>query len=208
MKNIGILLLVFTLALALTACGGAGVESTDVVLATQPASGSGEVSDIASGATPTPEVAGRPITVEYDSDDLDSGAGSSEKSYITLEGDSIAFEGSGATVDGAAVTITSAGTYSISGILSDGQIIVDTKDEETVVLLLDGADIACSTSAPIYILSAEKTVITLADGTENRVSDGDSYILEDAESDEPSAAIFSRDDLTINGSGSLTVNAN
>jgi hypothetical protein len=48
---------------------------------------------------------------------------------------------------------------------------------------------------------------TLADGTENRASDGDSYILDDAESDEPNAAIFSKDDLTINGNGSLTVNA-
>jgi hypothetical protein len=207
MKNIGVPLLVLTLIFALSACCSAKLESTDVPFATQPASGSAEESARVSGVTQTPEATTRPISVEYDSDDLDSSADSSAKSYITLQGDSIAFEGSGATVDGATITITSAGVYSIGGTLDDGQIIVDTEDEGTVVLLLDGADIASSTSAPIYVLHAEKTVITLADGTENTVSDGDHYILEDTESDEPNAAIFSKDDLTINGSGSLTVNA-
>jgi hypothetical protein len=76
------------------------------------------------------------------------------------------------------------------------------------VLVLDGADITSSTSAPIYVANAEKAVITLADGTENVVTDGDTYVLTDPESDEPDAAIFSKDDLTINGTGSLTVNAN
>jgi hypothetical protein len=208
MKNIAILLLVLTLIFALTACCSAELESAGTVLATQPASGSGEGSGAMAGATQTPEITLSPISVEYDSDDLDSSAGGADKSYVKLEGSSIAFEGSGATVDGATVTITSAGVYSISGVMDDGQIIVDTADKETVVLVLNGADITCSTSAPIYVLNAEKTVITLADGTENHVTDGDSYILEDAESDEPNAAIFSKDDLTINGSGSLTVDAN
>ena len=208
MKNIGVLLLALTLIFALTACCGAELESTGGALATQPASGTGEEAGTAVSVTQTSETTVHPIFVEYDSDDLDSSAGGAAKSYIKLEGGSIAFEGSGATVDGAIVTIASAGVYSISGVLDDGQIIIDTEDEETVVLVLNGADITCSTSAPIYILNAEKTVITLADGTENRVTDGDSYILEDAESDEPNAAIFSKDDLTINGSGSLTVNAN
>jgi hypothetical protein len=146
--------------------------------------------------------------VKYDSEDLDSSASSSATSYITLQGDSVSIEGSGATVDGNVVTITSAGEYSISGVLNDGQIRVDTEDEETVVLVLNGADVACSTSAPIYVENADKVVLTLAGGTENRVTDGASYILEDAESDEPNAAIFSNDDLTINGAGALTVNAN
>lgn len=129
-------------------------------------------------------------------------------SSITLKGSSITFEGSGATVDGTTITITSAGTYTITGTLRDGQIRVDTQDEETVKLVLNGATIACSTSAPIYVVNAEKTVIALAEGTKNYVTDGASYIIEDAESDEPDAAIFSNDDLTINGDGSLTVTAN
>ena len=160
-------------------------------------------------ATPTEIVStATPVVVEYDDDDLTSSAESSNVSHIRLEGDAITLDGSGATVKGTTVTITSAGTYSISGTLSDGQIVVDTQDEDKVVLVLNGADITCSTSAPIYVVNAEKTVISLADGTENVVTDGETYVLTDTESDEPNAAIFGKDDLTINGTGSLTVNAN
>ena len=148
------------------------------------------------------------IFVEYDSDDMDSSSVGPNMSYIMLEGDSITLDGSGATIKGNIITITSAGMYSISGALDDGQIIVNTEDNTTVKLVLNGADITCSTSAPIYIINATKTVITLADGTENHITDGGSYIFEDAASDEPNAAVFSKDDLTINGGGSLTVKAN
>jgi hypothetical protein len=149
-----------------------------------------------------------PISVEYEHDDLEVSTDTSSLVQVMLEGDSITVEGTGATVDGSVMTITSGGEYSIRGTLDDGQIIVDTQDEETVYLVLDGADIACSNSAPIYVSNAEKTVITLADGSENYVTDGASYVFEDAEADEPNAAVFGKDDLTINGSGSLTVSAN
>ena len=207
MKRTAALLLLATLIFTLTACSGDAVESTDIVLASQLATGPGEETATAVNAQQNSEITSSPISVEYDRDDLDSSASRSDMSYIKLEGDSITFEGSGATVNGNTITITSAGMYSISGTLNDGQIIVDTEDKEKVVLVLNGADITCSTSAPIYVNNAEKTVITLADGTENYVTDGSSYIFEDAE-DEPNAAIFSKDDLTINGNGSLTVNAN
>jgi hypothetical protein len=208
MKNATALLLVLTLIFALTACSVDTVESADVVFATQPANEPGEESGTVANTQQNPEVSSSLISVEYDSDDLDSSASRSDMSYIELEGNSITLDGSGAIVDGNIITVTSAGMYSISGTLDDGQIIVNTGDKETVKLVLNGADIACSTSAPIYVVNAEKTVITLADGTENYVADGDSYILEDTESDEPNAAIFSNDDLTINGDGSLTVSAN
>jgi hypothetical protein len=204
MRNIRALLVVSILIFTLTACVGDVVEPA----ATQPASESGDGSGSTAGTEQTPEATARPISVEYDGDDLDSSASSADMRAIALEGNSITFDGGGATVDGATITVTSAGVYSIRGTLDDGQVIVDTEDEETVVLVLNGVDIACSTSAPIYILNAEKTVITLADGTENRVTDGDVYVFENAESDEPNAAIFSKDDLTINGNGSLMVHAN
>ncbi len=122
-------------------------------------------------------------------------------------GDTITASGTGATVDGSTVTITSGGTYSISGTLKDGQIIVDSQDEENVKLLLNGANITCLSSAPIYVKNAKNAVIILGEGTENSVTDGASYVLQDTESGEPNAAIFSKDDLKIGGSGSLTVNA-
>ena len=133
---------------------------------------------------------------------------SSGTTYIVLNGDSISTDGGGATVDGTTVTITAARTYSISGTLNDGQVIVDCDDEEDVTLLLNGADITCSANAPIYVVSAANAVITLADGTNNYVTDGTTYTYETTDTDEPDAAIFSHDDLKINGTGSLTVDAN
>ncbi len=127
---------------------------------------------------------------------------------ITLNGNSITVNASGvATVDGGKITITSAGTYRISGSLTDGQITVDTDDEETIRLILNGVNIRCSTSSPIYILSAKKAIIILEENTANYVADSASYVLEAGE-DEPNAAIFSKSDLTIFGSGSLNVNGN
>lgn len=131
-----------------------------------------------------------------------------EMTTIKLNGDSISLNGAGATVDGNTLTITSAGTYTISGVLNNGQIKVDTQDAETVKLVLDGMDISSSSRSPIYIANAEKTVIALAAGTKNTVTDGSSYSTPDTGSGEPDAAIFSKDDLTINGDGTLTVNAN
>lgn len=127
---------------------------------------------------------------------------------ITLGGDSIKVDGRGATVDGNTVVIWSTGTYVLSGTLDDGQVLVNTGAAEMVNLVLDGASISCSTSAPIYVINAKETVITLSEGTENSVTDGDAYVFADVTKGEPSAAIFSKDDLTIEGPGSLTVSAN
>jgi hypothetical protein len=148
-----------------------------------------------------------PIAVDHDPEDFSSASGTVD-AYIRLEGDAISLEGSGATVDGSILTITAAGTYSLSGVLNDGQIIVDTTDEEPVVLVLDGVDITSSTSAPIYVRAADKVIISLAEGSENRVTDGTDYAYDDVLAEEPNAAIFSNDDLTLTGGGSLVVNAN
>jgi hypothetical protein len=208
MKQIATLLLVSTLMLTLTACSGDAVESVVSLPASQSTYVSGERSGGEENSEQNSEITSSIVTVEFDQDDLDTSVSSSVVSYITLDGDSITFEGDGAIVNGTTITITSAGIYSISGVLDDGQIIVDTQDSEAVRLILSGADITCSTSAPIYVLNAEKTLITLADGSENDVTDDTSYLFEDAESDGPNAAVFSKDDLTINGNGSLTVHAN
>ena len=133
---------------------------------------------------------------------------SSSVIQIILNGDSITTDGQGVTVDGSTATITSAGTYSLSGSLTDGQIIVNSQDEKVVRLILNGVDIHSSTSAPIYVVEAEETILILADNTENNVSDGETYIFADPATEEPNAAIFSMSDLTIYGKGSLTVNGN
>ena len=133
---------------------------------------------------------------------------SAQTVQVVLDGDSVSVQGGGVRVAGSVATITTAGTYVLSGLLRDGQVVVDSQDEGIVTLVLNGVDIHCSSSAPIYVRNADKTVIVLADGADNYVSDGESYVLDSPEDDEPNAAIFSKDDLTITGSGSLTVDAN
>jgi hypothetical protein len=128
--------------------------------------------------------------------------------HIALNGDVIEVDGKGVSVEAGTATITAAGTYSIRGSLADGQIIVNTKDKEPVNLILNGATLTSSTSAPIYVIDAAETVIVLADDTENYVSDGKSYVFADPTVDEPNAAVFSKSDLTIYGAGSLTVAGN
>ncbi len=127
---------------------------------------------------------------------------------INLEGTAIQVSGSNVTVEGTTATITAAGVYRLSGSLDDGQIVVETEDEGTVELILDNATITNSTSAPIFVSRAETVVIVLANASSNTVTDGANYVFTDAETGEPDAAIFSKSDLVISGSGSLTVNAN
>lgn len=120
----------------------------------------------------------------------------------------ISVTGEGTTVDGNKVTITKGGTYSISGTISDGQIVVNAGDTDKVYIILNGVNITCSNSSPIYVINADKTVISLADGTENTLTDTANYVFEDESTDEPNAALFSKDDLVITGTGSLIVNGN
>lgn len=127
---------------------------------------------------------------------------------ITLNGDSISVDGPGVTVDGTIATITAGGNYLLSGTLNDGRMIVDSDDDLMVRLILNGVNITSSANAPISVNSAEKTVIILAEGSVNTVTDPASYTFENPTDDEPNAAVFSKDDLSLCGSGSLTVNAN
>lgn len=191
----------------LSACSSGVSASPDLVGSTQNLESVNGQFVTETAREPTAVTHDNPLDVEFDADDLESSDVRSDISEITLKGDSIAYEGSGATVDGSIITITEAGNYQLSGTLNDGQVIVDTQDEDTVFLLLKGATIHSSVSAPMYVRNAEKVVITLVEGTENVVTDAISYVFADQEG-EPNAVIFSNDDLTINGSGSLVVNAN
>ena len=129
----------------------------------------------------------------------------SEAVTIQLSGDSAACDSAAVTVDGGQITIGAEGVYLLSGTLTDGQIVVDAGDTDKVQLVLSGADITSSTSAAIYALEADKVFLTLADGTENTLSNGGTYTaIDDSNID---AVVFAKTDLTLNGSGSLTINA-
>ncbi len=119
-----------------------------------------------------------------------SDAGSSaESGYVTVEKEGI--------------IITHSGHYRISGKLSDGQIIINARNKGTVVLVLDGADISCTGSAAVYALSNNKVILHLAEGSENRLSSAGEFVNIDTSNID--GAVFTKSDLTVNGSGSLSV---
>lgn len=125
---------------------------------------------------------------------------------ITLSGDTATVSGSGAYANGGSVTIASAGYYDVTGTLTDGSLIVDAGKNAKVFLRLNGVTITCSDDAAIRVNQADKVFLTLAEGTENTVTSGETY-SEAALADKTDGAIFAHDDLTINGSGALTVTA-
>lgn len=110
----------------------------------------------------------------------------------------------GVSISGNIITITKEGTYVLSGALSEGQIIVDA-DSAKVQIVLDNADITCASSAAIYVKNADKTFITLAEGSENILMNTAEY--EAIDDNNIDAVIFSKDDLTLNGKGTLTINS-
>lgn len=142
------------------------------------------------------------LDLDYSKRDMDASYDESSATKIALSGGSASVSGSGASVDGSTVTISAAGTYIVSGELSDGSIVVAAGEDDKVQLVLDGATIACSTGAAIDAQSADKCFVTLADGSTNALSDAAEH------SDDTNACVYATCDLTINGSGSLNVSGN
>lgn len=132
-------------------------------------------------------------------------AGTYEESgavYVTLSDDGITGETDGVVIKGQMVTITAEGTYIFSGTLSEGQIVVDA-DNAKVQIVFDNVDITCASSAAVYVKSAEKVFVTLAEGSQNTLRNTDEYVAIDDNNID--AVIFSKSDLTLNGTGSLTI---
>ena len=131
----------------------------------------------------------------------------STATLIVMDGNSAEITGNGAAVSPGLITITSAGTYVLSGSFN-GQLLIDADKKDLVHLILNGVSIECDNSAAIFGSQSKKIIITLADNTVNSLSDGVSYVYDNAEDDEPNAALFSKDDITLNGGGTLLVSGN
>lgn len=133
---------------------------------------------------------------------------------ITLADNGTVADGEGVQVDGNTVTITKSGSYLLTGALSNGQLRVDTADEEKVKLYLNGISITCANGPAVYVVSAPKKVIfcTVKDSV-NLLSDGNTdYIVPDEEQQEgisyPNGTIYAKDDLKFSGEGSLFIISN
>ena len=186
---ISILALILAFALTLTSCGTASSASSSAVTTT-----SSEQS--ADNAVSKSEMfTERDLSDEYDE---------SEAETITLNGSSAETSAaSGVSIDGSTITISAEGVYIGSGTLSDGQIVVEADDAAKVQIVLKDASITSSTSAALYVKSADKVFVTTAEGTENTLANGGSFTADgDTNID---GAVYAKDDITFNGSGSLTI---
>lgn len=129
--------------------------------------------------------------------------------YIHLLGNRITAEGENVDITEKTATVTASGVYYIDGSLTDGQILVnlpdETADAKTVKLFLNGVQMVNSAAPCILIENAENTSVNLVEGTENTLSDGSEAPA--AETEPAFAVLHAKDDLTVKGSGTLTVTA-
>jgi hypothetical protein len=123
---------------------------------------------------------------------------------VTLTGTGATSSSAGVAISGSTVTVTAAGTYRFTGSLSNGRIVVNSAATGIVRLILNGVDIANSTTAPISVTAADEVMVVLAAGTANRLTDPATHTT----AVNPSAALSSAADLTITGTGALTVTGN
>lgn len=122
---------------------------------------------------------------------------------IQLNGTTATASSDSVKISGSTVQITEEATYVISGELTDGMIVVNVKDTAKLQLVFNGVDITSKTSAALYILDADKVFLTLAEGTTNTLANGGSFVAIDDNNID--GALFSKQDLTLNGKGSLTI---
>lgn len=125
---------------------------------------------------------------------------------IVFSSEAATVTGGGATASSTTVTIRQAGVYVLSGAAPDGQLVVDAGDDDTVKLVLQNVTLQSADSAAIFVKNAGKTILNAAENTENFLADGASYT---GQTDgEPDSTVYSKDDLTINGTGTITIAAN
>ena len=126
---------------------------------------------------------------------------------ITFSGENASVAGKGAYAEGAYVTVEQPGDYYITGTTSNGQICVNADITAKIRLIFAGVDMTCKDSACVLVRMADKVVITLADGTVNRFADAGAEYTARGDIYGVDAVIFAKEDLTINGSGAMTVEA-
>lgn len=146
-------------------------------------------------------------SVAVTDNDFYKGYGESAERII-LTGTSAESTSNNVEINGGEITIRGGGEYVLSGSLEYGTVTVDNADGAAVILVFNGVSITSSDFSALYVKQSEKTVISLVPGTENFLNDAVVYNEEKQQEGKPSAALYSKDNLVINGTGSLTVSGN
>lgn len=186
--------LLLVAALVLSGCAGASQDNGD-----EGSSSTAQVSSTADGGTMT----------ESDSDlftqqDYETGYDEGSAAQIQLEGTSAQADTDAVEISDGTVTITDEGTYLLSGNW-EGMVLVDADKDDQIQLVLDGVSISNASSAALYVRQADHVYVTTAAGTENQLSNGGEYVVIDDNNID--AVLFSKDDLTLNGEGTLSITA-
>ena len=207
MKKILPLILIVTLFLS-----GCGENSSGAEAGTDLSGGIlGNTDSEAGNGSGIGNNSGNVVEVDFSADasdmftdrDYEIGYDESSSIFIQLNGDSIVCDSNDVQISGTTAVITEEGTYILSGTLDDGMIVVNAGEKDKLHLVLDGVSINSETSASLYILEADKVFVTLAADTINTLSNGGSFIAVDDNNID--ATVFSKQDLTLNGTGSLTI---
>ena len=176
--------------LALTGCSvfntGSGQSDTD---------SDSSVSNLEESLTADDVFTSEDYEVGYDDE--------SDSASVTLTGDTAQSDSSSVSIDGSDITISSEGTYIITGTLTDGTLTIDAGDSDDVRLILSNASITSSGYAAIYCKNADNVYITLAQGSTNTLTSGGTFVQTDDSNVD--GTVFAKTDLAINGSGSLEV---
>ena len=198
-KHIGMMALLLAVTVLLAGC----TAPTDTGASTENVAGGDNVNPVPSG---TP---GIPVHLDFEKTDTEM---FSAEAYILAPGTpkfSVVCSGSTVTADTDAVrcqngivTVTGSAVYEFSGDLT-GMLVVDAGKEDTVHLIFNGLQIHSQTSAALYVRKAGRVLVTLAEGTENILSNGGSFQAVDESAID--GAVFSKKDLAFIGNGSLQI---
>ena len=191
MKRTQLTAMILSLVFLLTACAGtpsASAEPADAAVQKSEDIPAGKVSLLAS----------ENMFTDRDSrTDYESGVTVSFGDTINCSDPSLV------SIDGQTLTIKSEGTYVLSGKLNNGSVVIDAPKDAKIQLVLSGVEIYSADFAAIYVKQADKVFITLEGGAENILSNGGSF--ESLDENNVDAVIFSKDDLSFNGEGSLRI---
>ena len=198
-KILSILAVLVTAAmLFLCACGKTAVVTEEAAQAEATVSAA-ETGDTA--ATTEASTAKTSSSDLFTDRDYEVGYDESTAVIITLTGDTAQASGAGVTVEGGTVTLTQEATYVLTGTLN-GTVVIDMDSAAKPHIILKNASVTSDDSAALNVVQADKVFVTLAEGTENTLANGGSFAESETGVD---GAVFSKDDITFNGAGSLTV---
>ena len=106
--------------------------------------------------------------------------------------------------DGQNITVTAAGVYVFTGSAANATVIVDAGDNDKVQLVLNGVSVTNTSFPCIYVKNADKVFVTTTQ-TENSLSVTGAFTADGSTNTD--AAVFSKDDLVLNGLGTLTISS-